>query len=325
MNFKKSLTSRVVVVGGGVAGVYFIYELLKRLYVPVVLIDPSPHHEFPIGIPIAAAGLVEFEELKAPFKEFKKITYIRGSAAVVEDKCVRLSTGPVGQVCGDYVVLAPGGVKVGSAEYWSVSGAERLLKKITEARGVRFVVNVDTPVIGFQEIAYSIKSRYPDKDVSIHLVYVSHDYTTLLEVWKKWASSIGVELTDEPPPQDGTLHISVPALLPHPLAAEFEIDPVTFQTQNEGVYVIGDSSLIKLGLPPIGWGALWQASTLARAIATEISKGVFELEAAPWSDVATREGFYRWLTYRMTSGTPLSHLKGLLDRWRGILNFLKEV
>ncbi|MEM1807667.1 MAG: NAD(P)/FAD-dependent oxidoreductase, partial [Pyrobaculum sp.] len=74
-----------------------------------------------------------------------------------------------------------------------------------------------------------------------------------------------------------------------------------------------------------GWGALWQASTLARAIATEISKGVFELEAAPWSDVATREGFYRWLTYRMTSGTPLSHLKGLLDRWRGILNFLKEV
>lgn len=78
MNFKKSLTSRVVVVGGGVAGVYFIYELLKRLYVPVVLIDPSPHHEFPIGIPIAAAGLVEFEELKTSFNEFKKITYIRG-------------------------------------------------------------------------------------------------------------------------------------------------------------------------------------------------------------------------------------------------------
>lgn len=315
---------RVVVVGGGIAGLYFVYELTRRVDgLGIVVVDPNDSHEFPIGIPMAFAGLVDFGDLYFPFSRMKKVTYIRGAASVVEGNCVRLAVGPVHRVCGDYVVLAPGGVKIGSAKYWSVSGAAELYRKLAAAEGVRFVVNVETPVMGFQEVAYSIKSRFPDKKVSIHLVYVGRDYSNLLSLWARWAESVGVELSEELPPLDGTLHVSVPALVPHPLAAGIDVDPATFEARGQRVYVIGDAALIKLGLPPTGWGALWQASTLAKAVASEIGSGVFEVEAAPWDDASTADSFYKWLTYKMKTGTPLAHLKGLLNHWRAVVKFLE--
>jgi len=90
-----------------------------------------------------------------------------------------------------------------------------------------------------------------------HVVYIGEDYRSFMELGKKWAREIGLEMSDEPPPwRPDELYIKVPAARPHPLAAGLEVDPATFETQYERVYLIGDSSLLKLGLPPIGWDPL---------------------------------------------------------------------
>ncbi|AET31601.1 NAD-binding protein [Pyrobaculum ferrireducens] len=308
---------RVVVVGGGVAGLYFASEFLKFApHVTLVVVDPKPIHEFVIGIPLAFAGLVDFEDLAFPFSDLRRVVHVKAAVVSVEGGCVRTNTGPV-QVCGDYVVLAPGGYKVGSAEYWSVEGSRRLFQAVEGSRAVRFVVNEFTPVAGFAEIAYAIKTRFPEKDVSIHVVFIHDDYKMFMSIQREHMVKSGVEISEEPPPyREGELRVSVPAVRIHPIAAGLDVDPVTFETQHERVYLIGDSSLLKLGLPPIGWGALWQASTLARALAQEVSTGVFEVEATDWVVAGDRERFLKWLTYRMTTGTPVVHLKGLFDLWR---------
>ncbi|MGC9118071.1 MAG: FAD-dependent oxidoreductase [Thermoproteus sp.] len=306
---------RVVVVGGGIAGIYFAYRLLQAAQAEVVLVEPKPVHEFVIGIPMAYGGLVDFKDLIFPLSQLKKVRHVWDHATALDGTCVRLSN--TRDVCGDYVVLAPGSYKVGTAEYWSVEGAERLYELMKKARAVRFIVSEFTPVIGFQEIAYAVKTRFPEKEVSVHLVYVSDDYVFLLEPWKAKAKEIGVEVTSDPPPHKAVdeLHISVPAVRPHPLTAGLELKPETLETQYERVYLIGDSALLKLGLPPIGWGSLWQASLAAQAVASEISKGYVEISPDEWSSQSDPESFKRWLTFRMTTGTPLVHLKGLYQLW----------
>ena len=168
------------------------------------------------------------------------------------------------------------------------------------AKAIRFIVNVFTPVMGFQELAYAIKSRFPEKEVSVHVVYVSPDYNFLLDAWKSKAREIGVEVSSDPPEwRQGELHVSVPAARTHPLAANLEVASTTFETDIERVYLIGDSSLIKLDLPPVGWGALWQA------VASEILKGYVDVEVNHWGG-RDKDSFRNWLTYRMTTGTPSS-------------------
>ena len=305
---------RVVVIGGGVAGVYFAYRLLEAVEAEVVLVEPKPAHEFVIGIPMAYGGLVEFKDLLFPLSNLKRVKHVRDSAKALDGRCVRLTGGS--PICGDYVVLAPGSYKVGSAEYWSVEGAARLFEKIGAAKAVRFVVNELNPTMGFQELAYSIKTRFPDKEVSIHLVYVSNDWLYLLEPWKAKAKEVGIDVTDEPPSYTrGELHISVPAARPHPLTAGLEVKPETLETQHERVYLIGDSAMLRLGLPAIGWGSLWQASLAAQAIASEIKKGYIEVVVDDWASMKDPEAFKKWLTYRMVTGTPLVHLKGLYQIW----------
>ncbi|AEA12233.1 FAD-dependent pyridine nucleotide-disulfide oxidoreductase [Thermoproteus uzoniensis 768-20] len=306
---------RVVVVGGGIAGIYFAYRLLQAVQAEVVLVEPKPVHEFVIGIPMAYGGLVAFRDLIFPLSQLKKVRHVWDHATALDGTCVRLSNAR--NVCGDYVVLAPGSYKVGTAEYWSVEGAERLYELMMRTRAVRFIVSEFTPVIGFQEIAYAVKTRFPEKEVSVHLIYVSDDYVFLLEPWKAKAKEIGVEVTGDPPPHKAVdeLHISVPAVRPHPLTAGLELKPETLETQYERVYLIGDSALLKLGLPPIGWGSLWQASLAAQAVASEISKGYIEISPDEWSSQSDPESFKRWLTFRMATGTPLVHLKGLYQLW----------
>ena len=131
-----------------------------------------------------------------------------------------------------------------------------------------------------------------------------------------------MEVSRDPPErQQGELHVSVPVAKVHPLAANLEVEPSTFETDIEHVYLIGDSSLIKLDLPPVGWGALWQAAIAAQAIASEITKGYVEVEVDHWGG-KDKESFRNWLTYRMTTGTPLVHLRGLYDLWKRIIKNL---
>jgi NADH dehydrogenase FAD-containing subunit len=317
--------ARVVVVGGGIAGVYFISRLLELVKdVEVVLVEPEDHHFFMVGVPMAFGGLVDFQELVFPLSTLRRVKHLKfGAAALSQEKdkpCVRGAR--EGPVCGDYLVLAPGAVKLGSVNYWTLNGARELYNKVVSAKVVRFVVNAFTPVIGFQELAYAIKSRFPEKEVSVHVVYVSPDYDFLLEAWASKAREVGIEVSRDPPEwQQGELHVSVPTAKVHPLAANLEVAPTTFETDIERVYLIGDSSLIKLDLPPVGWGALWQATIAAQAVASEILKGYVEVEVDQWGG-RDKDSFRNWLTYRMTTSTPLVHLRGLYDLWKGIVKNL---
>ncbi|ABP51710.1 MAG: FAD/NAD(P)-binding oxidoreductase [Pyrobaculum arsenaticum] len=306
--------TKVVVVGGGIAGIYFAYRLLQLVDARVVLIEPKENHEFVIGIPMAFGGLIDFDQLLFPLSQLRRVIHVRDNAKALDGKCVRLASMP--SVCGDYVVLAPGAYKLGSVEYWNVEGAKKLWNNVEKAQSIHFIVNELNPVIGFQEIAYAIKTRFPEKRVSIHLVYVADDYRFLLNPWMTWAEAKGIEISEDPPQhRPGDLYISVPSVRPHPLVADLEPDPATMETQLERVYLIGDAALLKLGLPPIGWGALWQASLAAQAVASEITMGYIEVEPDIWSSMSDPEKFKNWLTYRMTSGTPLIHIKGLYDTW----------
>jgi len=220
---------RVVVVGGGIAGVYFISRLVELVNnAEVVLVEPEDYHFFVVGVPMAFGGLVKFGDLLFPFAAAKKVRHLKFAAKALSlergKPCVRGQTHSA--VCGDYLILAPGGLKLGSAAYWTPSGALDLYAKVTAAKTVRFIVNVFNPAIGFQELAYAVKTRFPEKGVSIHLVYVSPDYDFLLKPWISKAQEAGIAVTRDPPEwREGEFHVSVPEVRPHPLAADLEVRP----------------------------------------------------------------------------------------------------
>jgi NADH dehydrogenase FAD-containing subunit len=59
--------ARVVVVGGGIAGVYFISRLLELVKdVEVVLVEPEDYHFFVVGVPMAFGGAGGFSRARLP-------------------------------------------------------------------------------------------------------------------------------------------------------------------------------------------------------------------------------------------------------------------
>lgn len=305
----------IVIAGGGISGVYLAYKLASQLEdVKIYLIDPKPYHEFVMGIPMALAGLVKFEDLRMPLDGLKRVKYVRDEVVDVRESGLKLSSGEI--VRGDYNVLAVGSFKVGD-DFFSVEGAEAFFNAVSAATAVRFVVDELYPIMGFGEIAISIKTLWPQKEVSIHMVYVHPDYKWLFDAYKETFEKYGVLFTEEPPPNDrrGELHVVVPELYLHPLAKGLKVGSL-FETQYDRTYIIGDSSLMKIGLPPIGWGALWQASVLSQAISSEIKSGAIEVEVDEWSYMKDPDKFKQYFTYRMTKGVPLVQLKGLYDIWK---------
>lgn len=118
--------------GGGIAGVYFASRLLELVkYVEVVLVEPEDYHFFVVGVPMAFGGLLEFSRLVFPLSTARRIKHVKFTAMAISrerDKpCIRGARER--PVCGDYLVLAPGAVRLGSAAYWKLNGAVELYKK----------------------------------------------------------------------------------------------------------------------------------------------------------------------------------------------------
>lgn len=67
---------------------------------------------------------------------------------------------------------------------------------------MRFVVDTFNPLFGFMEVAYKDRRR---RCPCIHFLWI-------LELFKESAKSVGVVVTDDPPPRPtgGELHIYVP-------------------------------------------------------------------------------------------------------------------
>jgi len=87
--------ARVVVVGGGIAGVYFTSRLLELVKdVEVVLVEPEDHHFFVVGVPMAFGGLVDFQELVFPLAALRRVRHLKfGAAALSQGKTSRAYAG----------------------------------------------------------------------------------------------------------------------------------------------------------------------------------------------------------------------------------------
>ena len=107
-----SPTTRVVIVGGGFAGVACARELAKHDDVHVTLIDKNDYHQFqPLLYQVAASMLVP-RDIAYPLRkiaaEFKDFEAKRGEVVAI-DPAARTATTDTGETYGgDYLVLAAG-------------------------------------------------------------------------------------------------------------------------------------------------------------------------------------------------------------------------
>ncbi|MEL9991234.1 MAG: hypothetical protein QXP98_08420 [Thermoproteus sp.] len=87
-----------------------------------------------------------------------------------------------------------------AAAFWSLDGIERTYKLASSARAVRFVINDIHPVKGLQDVARTLKRKFPSLEVSIHAVSMTNDVKAFLKPYIDHAAKIGIYVTDEPPP-----------------------------------------------------------------------------------------------------------------------------
>ncbi|MFN6946254.1 MAG: NAD(P)/FAD-dependent oxidoreductase, partial [Cytophagaceae bacterium] len=111
MNIPDSEKKRIVVVGGGFAGIQFIKSLGKENPFQVVLLDKNNYHNFqPLMYQVATAGL-EPDAIAAPlrrvFKGFQDFYFRMAEVNRVypEDNCINTS---IGRLRYDYLVIATG-------------------------------------------------------------------------------------------------------------------------------------------------------------------------------------------------------------------------
>ncbi|MEZ0248909.1 MAG: NAD(P)/FAD-dependent oxidoreductase [Thermoproteus sp.] len=301
---------RIVIAGGGLAGLYAAYRTHKAAPdVEVVLIDGRPHHEFVMGAPLAIRGLVGFGDLKFPLTRLSAVKFVEGHVAGVEGNCVRLEGG--GEVCGDYVLLAPGSYRGEAAGFWTLDGVERTYKLASSARAIRFIINDVYPVKGFQDVARALKRRFPGLEVSIHVVSMTDDIKAFLKPYIDHAAKVGIYVTDEPPPpiRPGEVHIPVPSARPHPLIVKLDPDPATFETRFEGVYAVGEAALAAVGMPPSGMLSLKQTGKVVDMVLEGALKGY--VEAEPLGDLDDFGIYYKYLAC-----TPVKELFDFYELWR---------
>lgn len=109
-NISRSEKQRVVIVGGGIAGLELAYTLLKTDY-QVVLIDKNNYHQFPPLIyQVASAGL-EPSSIAFPFRRIfqgKKDFFFRMASVEGVDAERRKVLTSIGEIGYDYLVFAAG-------------------------------------------------------------------------------------------------------------------------------------------------------------------------------------------------------------------------
>src|SRR2546423_9684849 len=103
---------RVVVVGGGFAGLYAASSLARRP-VRVTVVDRENYHLFqPLLYQVATAALSPgeiAEPLRAILRKYRNVEVLLGEVTTVDvqARCVKLSDG--GELAYDYLILATGG------------------------------------------------------------------------------------------------------------------------------------------------------------------------------------------------------------------------
>ncbi|HDO27978.1 MAG TPA: NAD(P)/FAD-dependent oxidoreductase [Bacteroidetes bacterium] len=129
---------RVVVVGGGFAGLSFIKQL-KNKPVQLILIDKGNHHQFlPLLYQVATSGIAP-DSIVFPFRKlfrkYKNVTYRMAEVLHVNPQKNRIETN-IGVVEYDYLVLATGS----TTNFFGIDSIARFgigLKSVPDALDIR--------------------------------------------------------------------------------------------------------------------------------------------------------------------------------------------
>lgn len=108
---KSDAKGKIVVVGGGAAGIDIAARLKRRLTRPdITLIDPAEIHYYQPGFTMLAAGEFSADSIHRPQASLipDGVRWIRESVISVEPERNRLSTASGATVDYDFLVLAPG-------------------------------------------------------------------------------------------------------------------------------------------------------------------------------------------------------------------------
>lgn len=130
--------ARVIIIGGGFAGINLAHHLHNKDY-QVVMLDKNNHHTFqPLLYQVATSGLeagsiaYPLRKLLSTYKDFHfRMTEVL--EVMSEEKCVRTSIGTIGY---DYLVIATGS----ATNYFKMSDVEKNslpLKSVAEAIDMR--------------------------------------------------------------------------------------------------------------------------------------------------------------------------------------------
>ncbi|NOX46965.1 MAG: NAD(P)/FAD-dependent oxidoreductase [Chlorobi bacterium] len=129
---------RVVVVGGGFAGLSFV-KRLKNKPVQLILIDKGNHHQFlPLLYQVATSG-IEPDSIVFPFRKlfrgYKNLLYRMAEVKRVDVRMKKVET-DIGEIDYDYLVLATGSVTnfFGNSEIAEMGLG---LKSVTDALDIR--------------------------------------------------------------------------------------------------------------------------------------------------------------------------------------------
>lgn len=212
------------------------------------------------------------------------------------------------------MVLAVDAVRIGPPSFSTVEEAELLYRLIAGARTVRFLVDGLIPPYDLQDIAIAVKTAWPEKEASIHILSILPRYQSLIDAGR--LALFGIECTDKAPEQaEGELQITAPTLEPHPAAHGLGVGPL-FEAQYDDVYLIGETSLIKMGAVLTPLAITQQAAMLADVL---VGGGYAELNS-----VEDGDPFLRTLTFSASAGIPMIALKSIYTLWRrgGVLRAL---
>ncbi len=317
------MTDHVVIVGGGTGGTVLANDLADRLAseiatgeVRVTLVNDDPDHVYkPVWL------YVPFGQREPADGRRPLVDLVDGSVALRIDRVTdldtdnrRLRTGEGAPIEYDYLVLATGsrlapeevpGLREGSHDYYSESGAEALRDELLSLTGGHLVLSVvGTPhmcpaaplefvfmaddwfrergvrgdiditytypiqrVHGNPHIAEWARPRMDDRDIRVETFFNAESIDPAeRRIASMEGSDLGYDLLVAIPPHRGTSLIQEAGLGD---GGWVDVDEHTLEAENaDHVYAIGDTA--DTGVPMAGSVAHYQAGVVGRRLASEI-------------------------------------------------------
>lgn len=109
--FSSKAKGKIVIVGGGAAGISMAARLNKWLKEPdITIIDPSERQYYQPGFTLIASGVYEPDEVWKKQEDYipKGVTWIKDSVAAIDPVTNEIITGKNEKVTYDFLVLTPG-------------------------------------------------------------------------------------------------------------------------------------------------------------------------------------------------------------------------